>query len=991
MKPFLLFLILTFLVLSGIAQDYFQQEVNYTIDVRLDDKEHSLHAFETIEYINNSPDILDTLYFHIWPNAYRNNETALGKQKLAAGGKRMYLDAPHQQGWIDSLDFKVNDESITWGYHSEHFDICILHLKEPLNPGSTIEITTPFYVKLPKGSMSRLGHLEEAYQITQWYPKPAVYDHKGWHDFPYLDIGEFYSEYGSFDVSITVPDNYVVAATGNLQDQGQLLALEERAKATALIEEFDKEDKEFPPSSDDFKTLRYSESNIHDFAWFADKRFHVLKGEVTLPNSGRTVTSWAYFPNHEADLWKDAIEYLNDAVYYYSLWYGDYPYDHVSAVHVPGSRGGMEYPMVTIIGSSSTPMNLETVVMHEVGHNWFYGILGSNERDHPWMDEGINTFSEMRYFNAKYPENRLYKMQLKNEKIAELIGIEDHPFSYIHQLLYRLQARRNMDVPTNSCSEDLVGLNYSAMAYSKTGLSFYYLKEYLGDQTFDQIMKEYYETWKFKHPYPEDLQEIFEKNIEEDLSWFFDDLLSSDKKLNYRISRQKKDRILIKNTGTINSPIPITSSGDQGTQTLRWVPGFEGKKWVDKQSGENGEIRLFGYQYPVLHSSDKRSLGNGLLQKIEPLRFKLTGAVEDPEHSVINLLPVPAWNYHNGFMAGIYFHNDILPISKLEYQIMPLYSFGTNDLAGLAELRYHIHPFSNLFQRISPYIRSKQFALSDNSGDYYQKFNAGILLRFKRKKNNVPLDHELELDFIHATELAEVMNKANTETQFYRLRFRRNNGDRIYPSRFTLDAHGGSEFIKTSAQFDYKHTYIYKNSLDIRIFAGAFLSKEQSLSPVYDFFSSGSAGLNDYTYKGLYLGRALDPSRQLFISNQFRTDQGGLASFSPNASSNEYIIAANVSSSLPITKELPFQFYANAAYLGENSMTKEGGQDRDALIYEGGVKVSLIRNIVDFYFPLIVSEDLDEYLEASTGNYWQKIRFTFNIEKLNFHVLARDL
>ncbi|NNC83956.1 MAG: M1 family peptidase, partial [Flavobacteriales bacterium] len=156
------------------AQEYFQQEVNYRIDVSLNDEEHSLSAYEEIEYINNSPDILDTLYFHIWPNAYRNNETALGKQKRAAGGKRKYLDAPHQQGWIDSLDFKVGGRPIRWDYHPDHIDICLLYLDEPLRPGASIQISTPFYIKLPKGTMSRLGHLEQAYQITQWYPKPAV-------------------------------------------------------------------------------------------------------------------------------------------------------------------------------------------------------------------------------------------------------------------------------------------------------------------------------------------------------------------------------------------------------------------------------------------------------------------------------------------------------------------------------------------------------------------------------------------------------------------------------------------------------------------------------------------------------------------------------------------------------------------------------------------------------------------------------------------------
>ena len=385
------------------AQDYFQQEVNYTIKVKLNDVNHSISAFEEIQYKNNSPDDLDFIYFHLWPNAYKNNETALGKQKIMLGGKRKYLNHPEQKGFIDSLDFKVDGKTVNWEYDPVHIDICKVYLNQSLKSGEKITITTPFYVHIPKGVVSRLGHIDQSYQMTQWYPKPAVYDKFGWQQMPYLNMGEFYSEFGSFDVSITVPENYLVAATGNLQNEEEKSKILKKVEETGEISEFNSEDKSFPPSSASYKTVRFKEEDIHDFAWFADKRFHVLKGEVKLPHSGRTVNTWAYFTNKSAHRWQRAIEYINDAVYYYSLWYGDYPYDHCTAVQAPLSAGGgMEYPTITVISGSPSDMALEMVIMHEVGHNWFYGILGSDERTYPWMDEGINSFSEMRYMDAKY-------------------------------------------------------------------------------------------------------------------------------------------------------------------------------------------------------------------------------------------------------------------------------------------------------------------------------------------------------------------------------------------------------------------------------------------------------------------------------------------------------------------------------------------------------------------------------------------------------------
>ena len=382
---------------------YWQQEVNYTINVKLNDSENSLSAFESIEYINHSPNQLNEIYMHLWANAYQDGNSELGKQLYNSGEEFLTFASENERGKVDSLDFKINGSSVKWEFVANTKDICKLILKTPLNPGESLLITTPFKVKLPSGKISRMGHIEQSYQITQWYPKPAVFDKNGWHWMPYLNQGEFYSEYGSFDVSITLPKNYVVGATGDLQTTAEIQFLNDLAQKTSEKIKNEgysssKKDKTgFPTSSNELKTIRYTQSKVHDFAWFADKRFDVLKGEVELPNSKRKVTTWAMYVPQNGNLWKNAIEYINDATYYYSKWNGDYPYNQVTAVDgTISAGGGMEYPNVTVIGNSSNAMELEIVIVHEVGHNWFYGILGSNERDHGWMDEGMNTLNEMR-------------------------------------------------------------------------------------------------------------------------------------------------------------------------------------------------------------------------------------------------------------------------------------------------------------------------------------------------------------------------------------------------------------------------------------------------------------------------------------------------------------------------------------------------------------------------------------------------------------------
>ena len=494
---FLLHFILLSFTLAG--QDYFQQKADYNINVTLDDENHTLQGNIYIDYFNNSPNDLEFIWFHIWPNAYKDNTTALAKQKLEDGSTSLYYADEQERGYINNLDFKVENKKVHWDYHPQHIDICKVYLNKPLRAGQSLKISTPFFVKIPDGKFSRLGHVEQSYMITQWYPKPAVYDKDGWHPMPYLDQGEFYSEFGSFDVSITLPSNYTVGATGDLQNYEEIERLEKLAQITDTISKFS-DDMSFPNSNTDTKTLRYIQSNIHDFGWFADKRYHVLRGEVELPKSKEKVTLWTMFTNNEADLWKNSIEYMHDAVYYYSLWNGDYPYKHCSAVDgTISAGGGMEYPNITVIGESGDAFLLEEVIMHEVGHNWFYGMLGSNERDHPWMDEGINTFLQFqaeRRWSEDYPVRR---------------GDPDLIANY-------MVSTNQVPIMTQSDSIPQFGNN----AYGKPATALVVLREtVLGRELFDRAFQEYAERWRFKRPTPYDFFRTMEESSGVDLDWFW--------------------------------------------------------------------------------------------------------------------------------------------------------------------------------------------------------------------------------------------------------------------------------------------------------------------------------------------------------------------------------------------------------------------------------------------------------------------------------------
>ncbi|MGV3528416.1 MAG: M1 family metallopeptidase [Flavisolibacter sp.] len=897
----LLWVLLLLQGMTTAAQNaYWQQRVDYRIDVTLLDKEKALDGFEKIVYTNNSPDTLSFIWIHIWPNAYKNDRTAFSEQMLENGDTRFYFSEPEQRGYINRLAFKVDGQTALTEDHPQHIDIVKLILPKPLSPGEQAEITTPFHVKLPF-NFSRGGFDGESFQVTQWYPKPAVYDQSGLHPMPYLDQGEFYSEFGSFDVRITVPKPYVVAATGVLQkDDGRTDANTSLGNDTASV---------------GTKTLVFRQDSVHDFAWFANKDFVVDRDTCLLP-SGRIVNVSAYYTPEQKETWQNAVRYSKDALRFYSREVGEYPYATATVVQGPQSfGGGMEYPTITVIAPTADARALDLTIAHELGHNWFYGILASNERKHPWMDEGLNSHYDYRYDRLKY-------------------GVTDETA----EIIFQTKARNKTDQAIENPSEAFSNLNYQLVVYDKTAKWMNIVEKELGETAFRQMMHRYFDEWKFKHPQPEDFKRTASAFLGDETDRYF--------------SLLKQKGILLGNE-------------------------FEG--------------------FRILSPLKKNSLAN---------------YIKNPPRKAILLSPAIGFNLYDKLMLGGVITNYTLPPQRLQFLAIPLYATGSGKFTGLGKINYNFST-EGWIRKTDLFVNASLFSSSDYTDPegtryttQFEKLVPGIRLTFREKDARSTAHSYLQWKTFLIREQSyriardTVFTGADTVIQLNvsfprdnryvnRLEFAYSNSRALYPYDLQFRVDQSSDFVRAGFTGKYFFNYAKGGGLQLRMFAGKFFQLNgNTASSRYVLNMSGANGYEDYTYSNYFVGRnEFDNSwsRQLMMRDGgFKIQTEALSQ--KVGRSDDWLMALNFSSTVPaklnplsvLPVKIPLRLFAD---VGTYAEPWKSNSELDRFLFNAGFSVSLLRDVVQVYFPVVYSKPYKDYFKSMYANnrFFKSVTFSIDL------------
>ncbi|TKJ32956.1 peptidase M1 [bacterium (candidate division B38) B3_B38] len=509
-----------------LAQEPLSKRIaNYTMDVRLDPEKKVVSGKEVLTWLNDSEVELSELYFHLYLNAFKNNMTTLLTEARRVYPWRIPQLKKEDLGYIDVESIMlIGEEGVepiditpTIEYvqpdDGNPYDQTVMKvtLPQPLPPQQTIKLDISFTAKLPLG-IARTGFRDDYFFVAQWFPKIGVFYEGAWNCHQYHVTSEFFADYGVYDVSLTLPSNFIVGATG--------IRLYERDNGDGTI------------------TYNYYQEDVHDFVWTASPHYLVYEDTFTHEYLPEVKVILLLQPYHK--MFKDRyIEATKHALRYYGEWYGAYPYPQVTCVD-PAYRsgsGGMEYPTLFTGGAYwLTPIELrspEGVTIHECGHEWWYGIIGNNEFEDAWMDEGFDSYSDDRVLEKAYGPYYF------SRRFLQIFPIVFKRFSYKpawgSMSGYRPYAE--LDDMSRLAWEFMSGTSYGVNSYSKGALTMWTLENYLGPELSAKVFKTYFQRWKFRHPRPQDFIDVVEEVTGQDMSWFFDQIVFGSNELDYAIER----------------------------------------------------------------------------------------------------------------------------------------------------------------------------------------------------------------------------------------------------------------------------------------------------------------------------------------------------------------------------------------------------------------------------------------------------------------------
>ncbi|MFD1293118.1 M1 family metallopeptidase [Lutibacter holmesii] len=548
----LLFVANTVLINAQNNTSYWQQQVDYTMDVDMNVETFQYTGTQKLVYTNNSPDVLNRVFYHLYYNAFQpGSEMDSRLQSIVDPDRRMVTNTGTKEnpvyksriadlklneiGYLNVLSLKQGGKKLSFTVEGT---LLVVDLISPIQPGEKVTFDMEFEGQVPV-HIRRAGRNSEdgiALSMAQWYPKMAEYDFEGWHDHPYI-AREFHGVWGDFDVTIHIDKTYTVGGTGVLQNPQEIGHGYENKSLPLAIQKGEK------------LAWHFKAKMVHDFTWAADANY---AHDVVKTESGTTLHFLYKNTDTYKKAWKEVQPLTVKAMEYYNTAIGPYPWEQYSVIQ--GGDGGMEYAMCTLVAGGKSLNGIAGTIFHEFAHAWFQHLLATNESKHSWMDEGFTTYISTLASN-KY-----------------LKGESDTPNSNGYRGYYYIVKNDFEESLTTHSDRFNTNAAFSIGSYTKGSIFVSQLNYIIGEDNVKETLKQYYNDFKFKHPTPNDFKRIAEKVSGIHLDWYLNEWTETKHTIDYAVAKVEGSTITLARAGAMPMPIDVTVTYADGTSENFNIP-----------------------------------------------------------------------------------------------------------------------------------------------------------------------------------------------------------------------------------------------------------------------------------------------------------------------------------------------------------------------------------------------------------------------------------
>lgn len=765
-----------------------QQRVAYDINGYLDTNEHSFTATERLTYYNNSLHTLDTLYFYLYANAYRDAKTYYAREARKMGDKKYVETKTEARGYIDIRKVAVGDALLR--YNIEETIMAVL-LNQRLNVGDSLVVDIEFYVKIPKEFPS-FGYWAEHYEMTQWYPKICVFDEEGWRHDQLHPLGGGYGEFGTYDVAIELPGDYVVAATGSMVNADEREFLDTLATSGIKLPRGER------------KEVYFHAENVHDFAWACDRDFTVKQYKILNKN-----VNIFYKSGNEKHSEKMYL-YAADVICTYDRWFSEYAYEDLNFVE-GFHQSKATYPQMIILGLKEDRLTrlFETAMATEIGKQWFNGGITLNVTSDAWLSEGFTTYAAIRYMEDKYGEDN---------SLIKLTALPPLSLRYFHRLYYYIMHTNQLEKPISAAVKEYIDvpIAYQNSVNSKLALFLFSLERIVGKETFNEILRRYYQTYTFKHTRPHDFITMYEAISNQDLSELFDSFINTTDFCDWRVNKVTENVVEIENKGDLKIPVDLHVTTASGYQ----VYSIDAKKKiytvvVPDTLGEVEKVALDPSEYTL----DPDYWNNYSPRKIS---VKPIFDFDWPSFSTYQILWAPYLWYdsYDGLTAGLYLFGDRFAdfdFVRGAYQVTAGYTYGFGSRRHYPSLNYQTPVLFKDGTRVRILFSGSRSRGGDNIG-------VGLSSNLGRPFSRTP-----QMGITNMISYYELSTYSGLDSNDWELgrNVALNNNFRFRHSEFSIDADlsfahhamGGKwEYLKTT--FEIQRSFEFIVPFHTRIFVG---------------------------------------------------------------------------------------------------------------------------------------------------------------------------